>query len=196
MSAVDWDSCYRDGETPWEKGMAHPALPLFLSNHPDLFHPKPRIFHPGCGFGHDAALLAPHSSEITALDLARAPIAKARELHPAPNINWQIGDLFSWPEKEAYHFAWEHTCFCAIPTDRRPDYARALHQILKPGGHLAGIFFLNPDHPVEEGPPFGVTRNELNNHFSPYFDLLLDHPDPPTFEGRENRETLMIWCKR
>ena len=196
MSSVDWDARYRDGETPWEKGMAHPALPFFVSSHPGIFEKKPRVFHPGCGFGHDAAILVSHCEELTALDLAAAPLEAAKDLYPTENIRWEVGDLFAWDEPEKYDLVWEHTCFCAIPLEFRTKYVKAVHRLLKPGGHLAGIFFLNPDHALEEGPPFGVTRDELNGFFGNGFELLEDHPKPETYEGRENRETLMVWRKR
>ncbi|MDB4299410.1 TPMT family class I SAM-dependent methyltransferase [bacterium] len=196
MSAIDWDARYRDGETPWEKGMAHPALPFFVSKHPELFAEKPRLFHPGCGYGHDAGRLAPLCSELTALDLAAEPIARAKALYPAPNIHWEVGDLFAWDEPGKYDLVWEHTCFCAIPLNRRPEYVRAIHALLKTGGFLTGVFFIEPDHLPEEGPPFGVTREELNQLFAEDFELIEDLPNPPTYEGRENRETVMIWQKR
>jgi len=195
MSTIDWDARYRDGETPWEKGMAHPALPFFVSTHPGLFSGKPHLFQPGCGFGHDAAFLAPFCEKTTALDISAKPIAKALTLYPEKEITWKIGDLFT-QKGEKYDLIWEHTCFCAIPPATRPDYVRTIADLLKHGGHLTGIFFLDPDHLPEEGPPFGVTRDELKDLFSDKFSLIKDIPNPPTYHGREGRETLMIWQKR
>jgi SAM-dependent methyltransferase len=196
MSSVDWDARYRDGETPWEKGTAHPALPFFVASHPGLFEGKPRVFHPGCGFGHDAAILAPHCEELTALDLAAVAVEAAKDLYPAKNIRWEAGNLFAWDEAGKYDLVWEHTCFCAIPLKLRTEYVEAVHRLLKPGGHLVGVFFLNPDHALEEGPPFGVSRDDLNGFFGDRFELLEDHPDPETYEGREKREAIMVWRKR
>lgn len=196
MSAVDWEAHYRDGKTPWEKGEPHPVLPLFLLTHASLFNKRPHIFQPGCGYGRDAALLAEHATSVTALDIADAPIAEAKRLHPTADIRWEVGDLFTWPETRKYDLVWEHTCISAIPPPSRSDYARVVHQVLKPKGILCGVFFLNPDHDPEAGPPFHISRSQLHEMFDSGFDLIEDLPNPPTYEGRENRETLMIWKKR
>ncbi len=197
MFTIDWDARYRDGETPWEKGMAHPALPFFIESHPAFFEGKPRLFHPGCGYGRDAAHLAPLCREITALDIAEEAITNAKNLYPAlENIRWEQGDLFTWDEPEHYDLVWEHTCFCAITPSYRAAYVRAIHTLLKPGGLLLGIFFLTPDHPIGEGPPFRVSRDQLNHFFGKDFELIEDIPNPPTYDGREDTETIMIWRKR
>jgi SAM-dependent methyltransferase len=197
MTALDWDAAYASGDIPWDKGEPHPALPLFLESHLHLFVKKPRIFHPGCGFGHDAAVLSEWSSELTALDLAAQAIATAKKLYPSPpHLRWEQGDLFTWPEKEHYDLVWEHTCISGLVPSSRIHYARSVHQVLKPGGILCGIFFLNPDHPPDEGPPFHLSRADLHGMFDFGFDLLEDLPNPPTYEGRENRETMMIWKKK
>lgn len=193
---MDWSACYQNGETPWEKGAPHPALSSFLSSHQDLFANEPRIFHPGCCFGRDAAVLARVAESITAIDIAVEPIAMAKQLHPAKNIRWEIGDLFTWPEEDCYDLVWEHTCISAIAPSTRSDYARTIHQVLKPGGIFCGIIFLNPDHDPDQGPPFHISRAELHDMLDFGFDLLEDLPNPPTYEGREDRETLMIWRKR
>lgn len=193
---MDWSARYRDGDTPWEKGEHHPALPLFLDSHQALFKNRPRIFHPGCGFGRDAAFLAPLATSVTALDISEEALNTARNLHSHTNIRWAQADLFNWPEKDSYQLVWEHTCLCAIPPTTRPDYAQIIHQVLEPHGLLCGIFFLNPNRHPNEGPPFPISREELHALFDFGFDLIEDHPNPTTYLGRENRETLMIWQKK
>lgn len=195
MPQVDWDARYETGDTPWEKGEPHPALPSFLPIHRGLFSAEKHVLIPGCGFGHDAAIIANSVKSVTALDIASEPIESAGKLHPAENIDWQVGDFFTWQDQHAnaYDLIWEHTCFCAIPLEMRQSYAESAARLLRPHGLLAGIFFLNPDHPLEEGPPFGVTREELHQHFAPYFELLWDLPPRATYEGRENREALLLW---
>lgn len=193
---MDWSACYQTGETPWEKGEPHPALPSFLSTHQHLFANRPRIFHPGCGFGRDVALLAELAESVTALDIAEEAISMAKTLHSAKNIHWELGDLFTWSECESYDLVWEHTFISAIPPSSRSDYARIVHQVLKPGGIFCGIFFLNPDHDPDEGPPFHISREQLHAMFDFGFELLEDHPNPVTYECRENRETLMIWKRK
>jgi len=193
---VDWNARYLTQDIPWDKGEPHPVLPIFLSKNDGLFSEgKKHTLVPGCGYGHDLSAIAPHSHHITGLDISEEAILKASQLYPQQNISWELGDFFRWHSEKtiSYDVIWEHTCFCAISPEKRENYARSASQLLRPGGYLCGIFFLNPNMPPGQGPPFGVTRDELHAYFDPYFQLLWDHPPEATYSGREHRETMMLW---
>ncbi len=192
--SVDWRERYQTGETPWEKGKPHPELPFLLSEHRGLVVEAENILVPGCGFGHDAALInSVARTEVLGLDLAEEAMAQARGRYDSRGLAWTVGDLFKWPGH--YDLVFEHTCFCAIPVARRTDYVAAMARLIPPGGHLLGIFFLNPDHEGEEGPPFGVTPDELLAFFKGNFELVWSKPPERTFAGRagEGRELNMLW---
>jgi hypothetical protein len=67
-------------------------------------------------------------------------------------------------------------------------------ELLKPGGHLLAIFFLNPEHDESDadGPPFGCGLDELDALFSPRFQLVAQFENLATFPGREGREALRL----
>lgn len=195
--SVDWSARYQSGETPWEKGEAHPELPFLLSKHHELVGDAVRILVPGCGFGHDAKLI--HSvtrAEVLGLDLAKEAIKQARSAYYQAGLAWTVGDIFTWPG--CYDFVFEHTCFCAIPVERRADYAASMARLIPEGGYLLGVFFLNPDHEGEEGPPFGVTLDELKGFFDETFSLEWAQEPAHTYEGREGpgRELSMLWRRK
>lgn len=201
--SVDWNELYQQGDTPWEKGKPHPELPFLLQKHDELVKRAEVILVPGCGLGHDARLISRSSeARVIGLDLAPEAIARARDLSPAGDgdgthrLAWEVGDLFTREDKADLVF--EHTCFCAIPVERRPDYLRAVSRILPSGGHLLGIFFLNPDHEGEEGPPFGVEREELEEFFREDFDLLWAQEPRQTFPAREGegRELCLLMQRK
>ena len=73
-SDVDWEQLYREGETPWEKGAAHPALIRWLNENPL----SGRVLVPGCGFGYDVRALAATGAEVVGLDIAPSAITTAR----------------------------------------------------------------------------------------------------------------------
>jgi len=182
--SLNWNECYRQGETPWDKGKPHPELPFLVQQHRELLAKAGTILVPGCGSGYDAHLLQQSGEgRVTGLDLAEEAIARAREHHPGSAVDWQVGDLFTWPEKADLVF--EHTCFCAIPVSRRTDYVEAVSRILPPGGHLLAIFFLNPDHEGEEGPPFGVSPAALQSFFEGRFEFVWSQPPAQTYPERE-----------
>ena len=60
------------------------------------------------------------------------------------------------------------------------------------------VFFLNPDHEGEEGPPFGITMEKLRDLFRSEFELVWSEPPAKTFSSREGegRELCMLWQKK
>lgn len=190
---TDWEKRYQAKDTPWDKGCAHPALAGWLDSEPW----SGKILVPGCGPGHDVRVLAGTGAEVIGLDLAPSAIAAAKRFPLVGNESFRQGDLFALPAEwaETFDGVFEHTCFCAIAPENRPDYAAAVTKVLKPGGRFRAIFFLDPDHD-EEGPPYGCTKVELDRLFGSAFDLLSEITNVPTFPGREGRECGMIWQKK
>ena len=183
----DWEACYRRGETPWEKGKPHPALVEFLRRVPL----RGRGLVPGCGHGHDVRALASGADEVIGIDIAPAAIEAASSYPEVGGERYILGDLFDLPRPMRGSFDWvfEHTCFCAIPPARRADYARSVAGALKPGGDLLAIFYLDPGlDPGETGPPFGVSVEELDEIFGPYFTLRGEWVPSETYTGRDGRE--------
>jgi SAM-dependent methyltransferase len=188
---TDWEDRYRTGDMPWEKGTPHPALIAFLKSNPV----HGRVLVPGCGTGHDVRALAATADEVVGLDIAPSAITRAKAQPPVGGERYRLGDLFALPPKlrATFDAVFEHTCFCAIDPSLRESYVAAVASALKPGGHLLAIFYLDPGlDPGESGPPFGVTREELDQIFSPRFTLLREWKPPATYPGREGRETFRL----
>jgi methyl halide transferase len=185
---VDWEERYRRRDTPWEKGLAHPALVEWLKSNPI----SGRVMVPGCGFGHDVRVLAEAGAEVVGLDLAPLAIAAAKAFPQHGRISYLLGDFFDPNTVEAeFDWVFEHTFFCAIPLERRAEYAKRVPALLKPGGRLLAIFFLNPDHD-EDGPPYGCSIKELDVLFSQHFRLVSQSGNLATYPGREGREILRL----
>jgi SAM-dependent methyltransferase len=192
---MNWEERYQHGETPWEKGDAHPGLVEFLRRAPV----RGCVFVPGCGTGHDVRALAATADEVVGLDLAPSAIRAAKAHGEVGGERYVVGDLFALPKKMLGAFDWvfEHTCFCAIPPALRGDYVEAVASVLQPGGRLLAIFFLNPDmEPDESGPPFGTTREELDALFGAHFTLLAEWEPQATHSGREKREVFRLLGRR
>lgn len=195
--SVDWNARYQSGDTPWDKGEPHPELPFLLAEHKKILGAAKTILVPGCGVGHDARLIADScKAKVTGLDLAEEAIERARQHRGPTEIEWRVGDLFCLQEKVDLIF--EHTCFCAISLESRSRYVESVSRLLPVGGHLLGIFFLNPDHEGEEGPPFGVRRDELENFFSESFELVWSLPPSQTYPSRtgDGRELSILFRRR
>jgi len=184
---VDWEARYVAGDTPWNRGAA-PPLAEFLRDH----HVSGKVLVPGCGTGHDVRLLAAHGAQVTGLDLSETALAMARSQPAVAGEDYELGDLFALPEEWAGRFDWvlEHTCFCAIPPARRADYVAAVSRVLKPGGALLAVFFLDPG--VDEGPPHGATKEEIAGLFDPLFVLEREWQPRETFPEREGGEICQL----
>ncbi|MBE2179459.1 MAG: methyltransferase domain-containing protein [Chthoniobacterales bacterium] len=187
---MDWNIRYAEGDTPWDKGLAHPVLrePLVRGML------EGRVLVPGCGTGHDVRELALGGLEVTGLDVAPLAIGRALAHPPVARETYVHGDLFGLPAefKGAFDGVFEHTCFCAIDPARRADYASAVASTLKPGGRLLAVFYTEPDN-GGDGPPFGCTAQELDELFKDGFRLLGERRGVPTFAGREDRELLRLF---
>lgn len=189
----DWESFYQAGDTPWEKGCAHPALVEWLREN----RLTGKILVPGCGSGHDVrALAADPLAHVIGLDLAPSAKSRAESFPKVGDESYVLADFLSGSAFDVGTFdaVFEHTCFCAIPPGLRTAYARAVSTALKPGGLFLAIFYRNPSHGGEEGPPFGCTMDEIDGLFED-FQLIHERGDLPTFDGRENREVLRLMRK-
>lgn len=192
LDPAHWEECYRKGETPWDHGEPSPGLVDFLES--EKYKPG-KVLVPGCGVGHDCIALARHGFEVTGIDVSSLALQKANALASQQSlpVHYARSDcLLPPPEWErAFDWVFEHTCFCAIDPADRDRYVESMRFVLREGGHLLGIFFnIQP----ETGPPFGATREELNDRFGRHFELLLEKV-PRSFPNRENEELLMLWRK-
>jgi len=196
---TDWDERYHVGDTPWDKGLPAPPL-LELLEHP---HHLPwgdgPVLVPGCGAGHDVRALASTGLEVIGLDISARAIGIAGNFPKVGKESYEQGDFLDpeWAKGRCFSAIWEHTCFCAIPPARRGDYARAAASILKPGGVLAGVFFLQPWDPGEEhdGPPHEASIEEIDSWFAPSFERIADWVPTRAFPGREGREWTALFSK-
>ena len=199
---TDWNSCYRTGETPWDKGAPAPPLLEWLETPGHRLEGE--VLVPGCGLGHDVRAIAAtgHATAVCGLDISPAALEQARRWPLAGHEAYREDDLFALPPDLCGRFDWvfEHTCFCAIDPARRPEYVRAVAQALRPGGRVLAIFYLNPwkegePPPPGGGPPFGVTVQGLDALFTGHFDLQTEWVPTRAYRGREDRERMRLLQK-
>jgi len=186
---MDWNRRYVEGDTPWDKGSAHPAIEFAMRQNALTG----RILVPGCGTGHDVRALASCGLEVTGLDLAPVALQTAQSLDPDRRARYVLGDLFDLPGelRGAFNGVFEHTCFCAIDPARRGEYVDAVASALELGGKLLAVFFLEPGNDGD-GPPFGCMRSEVDRLFTGPFRSLREWEEIPTYPGREGRELLRL----
>src|SRR5580658_5037416 len=95
MNESDWETRYKTGDMPWEKGEASPGLVDFLAGHPGL--KRGTVLVPGCGSGHDARVWAGAGFTVTGYDLAPSAIRLSIERTRAAGLSAEfvLGDFLT-----------------------------------------------------------------------------------------------------
>lgn len=191
MSREYWETRYQTHDMPWEKGAPSPGLVDFLATHPEL--PRGTVGVPGCGTGHDVREWAQAGFKTFGFDIAPSGIRLATEKTAAAGLTaqFQLADFLHDEPPMQFDWLFEHTLFCAINPGERDDYVRAVLRWLQPGGQFLAVNYLIPD---TDGPPFGTTRDEQWQRFSPLFDLVEEWV-PRSYPNRTGLE-LMLWWRR
>ena len=159
--ASHWDQRYQEGSDGWELGQPAPPLAQLLRIHPLAPQAPGRVLVPGCGRGHEVALLEDLGFWAIGLDFSGEALREARRLHgeARDTLQWLQADLFDRQALEAAGLTpgslsgiVEHTCFCAIDPGLRESYVATACRLLAPGGWLLGLFWC---HRQPGGPPWG-----------------------------------------
>jgi cyclopropane fatty-acyl-phospholipid synthase-like methyltransferase len=189
VSLEYWESRYQTKDMPWEKGAPSPGLVDFLEAHPEV--ERGLVCVPGCGTGHDVRSWAAAGFEAHGYDIAPSAIQLAAEKTAAAGLSAQyhLSDFLRAEPPRQFDWVFEHTLFCAILPAERDLYVRALRRWLKPGGYYLAVNYLIPD---QDGPPYGTTREELWERFSPHLQLLSDWV-PRSYPNRTGLERMFWW---
>lgn len=160
-----WDTRYASGVMPWDSEDVPEEFLRFAKTK----GAGCRVLVPGCGSAHEVRQLLERGCLVDAIDFSAEAVTRAKVSLGLHAGCVQQADFFLLPEQQGYDWIYERAFFCALPLASREAYARKMAALLRPGGLLAGFFFLG-DSP--KGPPFGVTMEELRRWLSPWFDLL------------------------
>ncbi|NOY06010.1 MAG: methyltransferase domain-containing protein [Chlorobi bacterium] len=189
-----WDERYRSGMTGWDTGAETPAFRSWLERHPEIHG---RAFVPGCGYGHDALMLARLGFEVTAVDVSDIALSRLRRAADAEHLCVETlnEDFFHLPEplSGAFDLALEYTSYCAIDPARRREYVEVLVSVLKPGGVLVALLF--PIGWKEGGPPHAVDVREFHSLLPSGGEILEDYWPEDSIPPRKGREKMLAWRK-
>ena len=174
--------------TPWDAGGVPPKLRQWLEGQPSR-----RVLVPGCGTGYEVRLFVERGHDVVGIDFSDAAIEAAQRYLGSLSKRVRRADFFVLGG--TFELVYERAFLCALPRARWPDWARRMAELVRPGGVLAGFFYLDDN---ERGPPFGVSRPRLKELLEPAFELAEDEGIPPAesilvFRGRE---IWQVWKRR
>jgi SAM-dependent methyltransferase len=184
-----WDTRFRDGVTPWDAGGVPPQLAVWIEKKSPL-----RVLVPGCGTGYEVRLFAERDHDVLAIDFSDAAVEAARKELKEWSRLVKKADFFSF-ETEPFDLVYERAFLCALPRSLWPAWGRRMAELVRPGGELAGFFYIDDN---ERGPPFGISREGLKDLLEQGFELGEDQPVPagqslPVFKGKE---IWQVWKRR
>ena len=208
-----WDARWKDGQTGWDLGGPHPLLAELVNRAVVAGLPESSsIYIPGCGRAHDAVWFAGRGFKVVAADFSATAIEAAGknlklliqsgaiENDVASRIELRVEDATNCDaQDESYYQAvFDRAMYCALRPELRSDYLDAIAERLASGGFFLSLPFsqtaTTPEKPKGSGPPFEVTKAQMIDHFSQYFELIAFEPrrDGAT-DQRVIEEFLTIW---
>ena len=184
-----WDERFDQGFTPWDRGGVPQALRDFVagSNKPLC------TLIPACGAAYELAFLCDSGWHATAIDFSPAAVATAKALAGQWAKRIQQADFFAWDSAGPLELIYERAFLCALPPAMWPAVARRWAQLLAPGMRLAGFFFFD-DAP--QGPPFGISREQLDALLRDDFLCLDDAPVRDSIAVFSGKERWMVWQRK
>ncbi|OAV45760.1 SAM-dependent methyltransferase [Lewinella sp. 4G2] len=192
--AAYWSQRYHASLTGWDAGrITTPIKELF-----DGLEDKDlRILIPGAGNGHEAEYAWKQGfRNVVVLDIAPEPLAALQQRVPDfPAEQMVCGDFFQYEGE--YDLIVEQTFFCSFPPTpaNRKAYAAKMHDLLVPGGRLAGLWFDIPLADGQQKRPFGGSRAEYLSYFEPYFNVIRFSTASNSIPPRAGRELFGVFQK-
>jgi SAM-dependent methyltransferase len=185
-----WESRYQKKEIGWDAGKITTPLKEYIDQ---LTNRDLKILIPGAGNGYEFDYLIQKGfNNIYVVDLAPTPLENILNRNTEFQKNIIQSDFFKLNQK--FDLIIEQTFFCALNPNLRSNYVIKMHELLNPGGKIAGLLFNFPL--TEEGPPFGGSVEEYKSLFSETFELKTLEKAYNSIKPRANKELFFIFEKK
>ncbi len=191
---VYWSNRYNEEQTGWDIGYPSTPLKEYIDQ---LENKEQKILIPGAGNAYEAEYLHKNGfSNVYVLDISKQPLKALKERVPSfPTEHLLHKDFFEL--EGAFDLILEQTFFCSFePTqENRTAYTTKMNELLSPNGKLAGLWF---ELPLTEDAnrPFGGTKEEYLQYFSPYFETKIFEACSNSIKPREGSELFGIFTKK
>ncbi|MFI2648424.1 class I SAM-dependent methyltransferase [Micromonospora fulviviridis] len=148
---------------PWDRDAPHSLLAEWTDRtRPDAAGRRALVV--GCGFGRDAEHLARLGFATVAFDISPTAVRTARRRHAGSPVRYETADLLDPPGAwlGGFDLVLESMNVQALPAGTRARAIRAVGRLVAPGGTLLVIAVGRRDDEEVEGPPWPLTRAELD----------------------------------
>jgi SAM-dependent methyltransferase len=185
-----WDAHYEQGGSA--AGHQLPPNPYLVDEVSEL--PPGSALEAGCGEGAEALWLGRAGWQVTAVDIAAEPLARAAERAGAQGmgdrIEWVRADLSSWEPERTYDLVTTHYAHPSMP---QLEFYDRLSAWVAPGGSLLVVGHLQSGHGAPGGhggqgtPHAHADRGAQHDHQPPAAASvtatgITDRLDPATWD--------------
>jgi len=191
-----WIQCWLDGRTAFNQSHYHAKLRQYFP----LLNSRAgqSVLVPLCGKTIDMLWLMNQGLRVHGVELYSGaveafflennlqPVHKTQDrdftqyCHKSTSI--RCGDFFKLNKKDSYDFVYDRAALVALPDSMRTDYARVITEALKRGGKYLLILY-EYDQSKMEGPPFSISRTEIERLYADAFDIQWMESEKPKSEG-------------
>lgn len=186
MDSNFWLQKWQDNNIGFHKSEANPAL---VKHFGELSLPNSsRVFVPLCGKTLDIAWLLSKGDRVAGAELVELAIEQLFEelkvspkisrvgevsLYSAKDIDIFVGDIFDVSGKTLgpVDAIYDRAALIALPEEVRKRYTAHLMEITDKAPQL--LVTCEYDQSLMEGPPFSISQEEVNKHYSESYSLSL-----------------------
>jgi SAM-dependent methyltransferase len=183
-----WSERFEQAFMPWDNG----GVPLALQQYVSRSKPASTLI-PGCGTGYEVAYLAEAGWDVTAIDFSSAAVSAAQAVLGKWSKRVLQADFFAYTPQQPLGFIYERAFLCALPHAMRSAIVSRWAELLPAGATLAGFFFFDD---VPKGPPFGISRAELERLLHTDFELVDEQDVTDSIAVFVGKERWMEWRRR
>ncbi|MFI9508557.1 class I SAM-dependent methyltransferase [Nocardia sp. NPDC052566] len=170
-----------DAIVPWDAAAPNALLVEWIEQQAATGQGK-RAMVVGCGLGRDAEYIAAQGFQTTAFDISDTAIRGAGERFPASTVHYRAADLLDPPAEwtHAFDLVVESITVQSMPISVRAEAISHVARMVAPGGELLVIAGARAEGAQVDGPPWPLTRAELESFAADGLSLeTVDQTCPP-----------------
>lgn len=206
MKAEFWHKCWEENDIGFHEDSANPLLVKYVSKL--NLKQGNRVFLPLCGKTTSIPWLLSQGYQVAGVELSKIAIdqlfesmniqptitTKGSLLHySSKGIDMYVGDFFELSAEilGKVDGLFDRGSLVALPLDMRVQYTKHLKSITNNAPQLLLCF--EYDESQMKGPPFSITFDELETHYSDSYNLELLDSSPFEFFGDEMNVKENAW---
>lgn len=182
-----WTTRIESGSMPWDRGGVPEDLRSYLAETPCV---GKRVLIPGCGTAYEVRAFHNAGANVTGIDFCPAAVEMARDALGELRDAVVAGDFFEYGFEDRFDWVYERAFLCCLPIRLRVSWGDRIRRLLRPGGCLVGFFYCGP---VEDGPPYGIHKEELSRLLGDGFRCAVDREVEDSVELYDGFERFQVW---